>query len=337
MTFRNPLGITETTRAVYDPLGNYIPFQAPGDPRPPAGSYSSASMSGLSSSQANAESYGVGCVMDGIPTNCKKVMDQLEKGRGKKLEILGPALTSSVTRLMMSLTPVGAEFVPSSAPNKPIASGESSGGYGYTISIGSSELWTYYILAPGMQRGFEQNRPTTKPQNSTPLPGSEVDRLKSALASVLKDSKCSSFVEALLKQISADTNRKAFSNKIGDIFDAVRKQRGFGKRAMSDTAEGGSTVGNGDAYINIGNWTFADNPYALASVGRTMIHELLHVGSGTNLDYSHYEMFKAAYAVAQRQEGFTLDRKPGPKDPGGRDIPNAYAFDNILFQACRVR
>src|SRR6185295_496334 len=113
------------------------------------------------------------------------------------------------------------------------------------------------------------------------------------------------------------TERKAFSNKIGDIFDAVRKQGGFGQRAMSDTAEGGSTVGKGDAYINIGNWTFSDNPYALASVGRTMIHELLHVASSTNLDYSHYDLFKAAYAVAQRQGGFTLGSKPGLKDPGG--------------------
>ena len=75
----------------------------------------------------------------------------------------------------------------------------------------------------------------------------------------------------------------AFSNQIGDIFDAVRKQGGFGQRATSDSAEGGSTVRNKDVYINIGNWTFADNPYALAGVGRTMIHELLHVGSGTNL------------------------------------------------------
>jgi len=28
LTYRDPLGITETTKAVYDPLGNYTPFQA---------------------------------------------------------------------------------------------------------------------------------------------------------------------------------------------------------------------------------------------------------------------------------------------------------------------
>jgi YD repeat-containing protein len=73
-TQRDPLGVSETTKAVYDPLGNYIPFQASGDPRPPAGSFSSASMGGLSSSQANPFSCGVGCMLDGIPTNCNKVL-----------------------------------------------------------------------------------------------------------------------------------------------------------------------------------------------------------------------------------------------------------------------
>jgi hypothetical protein len=45
------------------------------------------------------------------------------------------------------------------------------------------------------------------------------------------------FRRALLNQIGADTNRKAFSIKIVDIFDAVRKQGGFGTRPMSATPE----------------------------------------------------------------------------------------------------
>ena len=148
---------------------------------------------------------------------------------------------------------------------------------------------------------------------------------------------CSRFVEALLNQIGVDTNRRAFSTNAVDIFNEVRKQGGFGTRVMSDTAEGGSTVGNKDAYINIGKWTFADDPYALANVGRTMIHELLHVGSSTNLNYNHYQMFKAAYAVAQRMGNFVLNKKPPDNDPGRKDVASAYDFDDILFQACRVR
>jgi len=63
----------------------------------------------------------------------------------------------------------------------------------------------------------------------------------------------------------------------------------------------------------------------------------LHVGSGTNLNYRHYEMFKAAYTVAQSQKGFILGAKPGDTDPKGVDSPNALAFDDLLFQACKAR
>jgi YD repeat-containing protein len=195
-----------------------------------------------------------------------------------------------------------------------------------------------YVWVDDPGSGIETWVQTKNPMNKgTPLPESEVDRLKLALESVLKDSTCSRFVEALLNQIGVDTNSKAFSNKAIDIFNEVRKQGSFGTRVMSDTAEGGSTIGNKDAFINIGKWTFANDQYALANVGRTMIHELLHVGSSTNRFYSHYDMFKAAYVVAVRMGGFTLTKKPGDKDPGGRDDANSYAFDDLLFQACRVR
>lgn len=164
-TYRNPLGITETTKAVYDPLGNYIPFRANGDPRPPAGSYSSASMSGLSSSQADAESYGVGCLSDGIPTACKKVMEDLERNRAQELHLLGPAITPFLTRLMMSLTVIRQEIIPSKPPNQP-AGPSGASGPGWTISGVTGELWTYYILAPGLQHGFEQNPTRPQPQKT---------------------------------------------------------------------------------------------------------------------------------------------------------------------------
>lgn len=88
-TLRNPLGITETNKAVYDPLGNYIPFQQHGDPRPPAGTYSSASMPGLSSSQANSDSYGVGCLMEGLPSNCSRVLNAINKDGAKRVDTRG--------------------------------------------------------------------------------------------------------------------------------------------------------------------------------------------------------------------------------------------------------
>ncbi|HKY43258.1 MAG TPA: hypothetical protein VJM50_09200, partial [Pyrinomonadaceae bacterium] len=87
MTMRNPLGTSETTKAVYDPLGNYIPFQAHGDPQPPPGSFSSASMGGLAANQANPYSSAVGCMMDGIPTNCNRVQQAINRDEAKRLII----------------------------------------------------------------------------------------------------------------------------------------------------------------------------------------------------------------------------------------------------------
>lgn len=156
-TFRNPLGITESNKVLYDPLGNFIPFQAHGDPRPPAGSFNSASMSGLSSSQANPNSYAVGCIKDGIPTTCNRVMHAIERGQAKELEILGPALTPEMIRLIMSLTAVGATEVESSEPKKSRMI-ELSDGSAFTVSLGTSEVWTLFLIAPGLQRAFEQNK-----------------------------------------------------------------------------------------------------------------------------------------------------------------------------------
>src|SRR5262249_45099384 len=65
--------------------GNYIPFQQFADPRPPAGSYNSASLSSLAA--ANPFSYAVGCLMDGLPTNCSRVAQAINSGQAKKLVI----------------------------------------------------------------------------------------------------------------------------------------------------------------------------------------------------------------------------------------------------------
>ena len=81
---RNPLGTTETARAVYDPLGNYIPFQSAPDPRPPAGSFTSASMSGLAASLANPHNYGTGCLLDGSPVNCSLARRLLASGLAER-------------------------------------------------------------------------------------------------------------------------------------------------------------------------------------------------------------------------------------------------------------
>ena len=64
-------------------------------------------------------------------------------------------------------------------------------------------------------------------------------------------------------------------------------------------------MGNKNAYINI-NFFISSNAFISASTGRTILRELIHVGSSTSLDYGHYEMAQAAYDVALAQ-GVRLD------------------------------
>src|SRR5437870_13521674 len=89
-TQRDPLGITETGKGIYDPLGNYLPFQQHDDPRPPTGSYNSSSMSGIAAGvSANPFGSDTGCLMDGLPTACSRGLRALNDGQGDKLTVYG--------------------------------------------------------------------------------------------------------------------------------------------------------------------------------------------------------------------------------------------------------
>ncbi len=121
-------------------------------------------MSGLASSLSNANNYALGCVMDGVPTNCTLVGQMIARDQAKELGVVGVALTE-VARVMTSFTAVGIEIrdIPDVVPNPPTK--ELPNGRGFIVSFGASEVWTQFIIAPGLQQTFEQN-----PQNPTQQP-----------------------------------------------------------------------------------------------------------------------------------------------------------------------
>jgi hypothetical protein len=98
-TIRNPVGTGERGGSIYDPLGNYIPFQQYNDPRPPAGSYNSGSMSSLTRNQANPDSYGVGCRIDGVPTSCNRVLQAINNGEAKTLVLYGATVDVALANM----------------------------------------------------------------------------------------------------------------------------------------------------------------------------------------------------------------------------------------------
>jgi hypothetical protein len=188
--------------------------------------------------------------------------------------------------------------------------------------------------------------PYVSPQNptnkGTPMTDAEIADHRSAVAELLNDKTCKSFVEGVLSQIG-DSQRKAFNGDLLRIFDKVTELKGWGWRdaaAMNyDLGEGGSYVGNTSqtAYINIStkHKMYGDSS-STGWVGRTVIHELLHVGGNAG-SFSHWDMFTAGYSVAQSLNLKLGPRKPTEKDPGGRDPYNSLGFDDLLFEACQIR
>jgi hypothetical protein len=170
----------------------------------------------------------------------------------------------------------------------------------------------------------------------------EIGKHRSAVEELLQDETCRSFVEGVLSQIG-DEQRKAFSGDLLTIFDKVKSLKGWGWRKGADMnfdlGEGGSYVGDTSqtAYINISREArmYGDSS-STGFVGRVVIHELFHV-AGASVNFSHWDMFKAGYAVAQKLGLKLGTRKPTETDPGGRDSHNSNGFEDLLFQACQIR
>lgn len=135
----------------------------------------------------------------------------------------------------------------------------------------------------------------------------EIAKHRAAAEELLQDKICKSFVEGVLAQIG-DAQRKAFNGDVLKIFDKVTSLNGWGWRSGADMhfnlGEGGSYVGNTSqtAYINISREVrnYGDSS-SVGFVGRVVIHELFHVGSSSVGGFSHWDMFKAAYPVAQSE------------------------------------
>ena len=187
---RNPLGITETSKGVYDPLGNYIPFQQMADPRPPAGSYNSSSMTGLLGRLSNPNNYGMGCFRDGQPTNCDRVLNDINHGLAQNVIISGtanplvtlanngfiPTTTTRTTTLGQIVPNVNPEFK------------------GISITVQSF----YFVMPPGSQPGSEVNPIEQDPYKV------ERDAAKKGLDILRSNEVCRNYIRDLINATRSD-------------------------------------------------------------------------------------------------------------------------------------
>lgn len=94
-THVDPLGLSEDSKAVYDALGNYVPWQhvpsgAPPNAYPPF----SPNFGGLGSSFGSAQDKS--CVFNGLPISCSSLSHQIDIGNVSALLNLGGGRTREV-------------------------------------------------------------------------------------------------------------------------------------------------------------------------------------------------------------------------------------------------
>ncbi len=322
MTQRNPLGTTETNKAVYDPLGNYIPFQAHGDPRPPAGSYTSASAGTLSASLADPYSPALGCLIDGLPTNCNRVLQAINRGEGLKLLIDNSRQNPNVVLASLGLFLVE-QPVSSSRPKTPPKwrpqQPKPSPGNPDPYHVGRDETdWAFTLVS------FQH------PPNQGRLSDAELDILRNDLNDHLHKRKdCIDFVRALLLQVALNTGREAILDPL-TAFDEIRKQ---GAVAIDPTithpaeAWGALSTNPGNpATIKVLAMPFGGHSWTR---GDLILGEVLHLAAKKGV-YSDSDLAWAGYQVTWGQ-GYRLQ---SPPITGETEANSRYFHNQVQFAAC---
>jgi YD repeat-containing protein len=314
LTQRNPLGISETSRAVYDPLGNYVPYTAHGDPRPPVGSYTSASMRGLSTSQANPDSLAVGCIMDGMPTSCNRVANAVNRGQARSLELIGKGSSGLATAMAAGFIPqVRTQQVRGNFPD-PL---DERNAIVSTVDVVDGVS----LVAPGGQRGFTQT-----PQKAGPVRLGGTDELKKLIEQA--SSSCKEAVKKLLTEIASETKSEFSSNDPMELFNQITSQAGGGglyadithdnmrERLSADSLRAYTPIasGSGEAwtfwssseksvqrigiiYLRYSTGTPQSTGLAMAGYLVTAFHEMTHIARKDGTTISHDQMNAAAIAL----------------------------------------
>ena len=325
-TYRNPLGTTETNKAVYDPLGNYIPFQAFADPRPPAGTYSSGSMASLSSSQANPDGYGMGCIKDGMPTSCTRVMNAINRGQALSVTASGTHNPNVALANLGFIPQVHNQKVRINFPD-PL---DERNAFDFDVAALDD-----ISIVPGGQTGFEQN-----PQP----PKFDEPGIKKGLEDALRRWDCREFIQDLLDAAKSKKNPLAKGGHIMTLFESVLSGQGFVRTAPDRSAGFGNPIGrvaDDDAGIFLKGSTKHSAKVQLRFDTMGAMHEILH-HAGSKSYYSDALFAQIVNGIPQysalARVPFPLDRadpktrKELLKDPGNTRW-GAY-WGDVLRQKC---
>jgi hypothetical protein len=168
----------------------------------------------------------------------------------------------------------------------------------------------------------------------------EVDSLEADLKQALSNKDCKDFVKRTLEQLKAFTGQsKHDTTDIINLFEAVKKGKGFDYHPMAHEATGWGGPGQASISINPNRLWFVKG-----SVGRglTLIHELFHV-AGYNHDVIANVMFRMGERWDDNYKAWSGSFPDPVKDPffagaaGSARLDDSYSafIKNILDQHCK--
>ena len=313
ISYRNPHGNREAGLNVSDPLGNFIPFQGFGDPRPPAGSYSSASLSGLAASLANPHAYGNGCLLDGSPVNCSLAMRLVNNGSAQRCpqNDCGPRFVEGRLRPLF-LTEEGFGVWVETQRKPPTLKRSTKPPKKVTPKQRRENERRRQREAK--QGNSEDQKPKAAEEILVPL---DVNRLEDLMRRTLSFSDCADYVRRLITKVADQTNRPFEDTDVMSLFERIKGQEKGGVLFDQNDVPGHPEVGNvsggggwawgwysqGNAMINIYRRSyFTDNvsdnperiPYHYGEVG---VHEVIHLSAKGGLGYTEAELTTAARAL----------------------------------------
>ena len=333
-TLRDPLGLTESNRAVTDPLGNYIPFRQMNDPRPAPGSFSSLTVPGVGSTLTDPENYGMGCTMDGVPTNCSSVL-RLYNAYGSWLHHPDRYVVLYPER---DAAPVPRDYLPQDSRAGVLAFGPGRGQGTPAITL-PREVVTVVASDP-------RNDPVSTvgglivagrllslhPQNYSPP--INIEGIRKEMARLLSNPACANFVKALIQDTSNLVGKDSplvENGNVQKIFEKIVSQGGVVRAGQPGSLkdEGGArafgSIEGKDATIQLGIYQGGKPSleYVNQSDGLYALTETLHhAGERVFYDYDY-----ARALNARGVPGFPTDPEllKYPKSEKGR-----WAFSNYF-------
>jgi hypothetical protein len=260
---------------------------------------------------SNANDYGMGCFVDGVPTNCNRLLQSINRGLGHALHVSGPGGSrATLMRLGIIVT------------EGPLHN--------------DTRLWGVWALTPGGQRAVEPN-----PQDNRRLTVDETSALRNRIADLLTDPKCLPFINELLGKVAEQNeDNPPFSTDPLKLFDEIDRRAGYNYSTAQKINTVNSNLGYPNAAVLLlppstfgtGRWP-GRMEYIASAIAKAAFHETFHL-AGRNRQYSDQALARAMLDIAAAH-GWNLPTEADKQKILSDKFSASFYWDGVLRLKCR--